>query len=329
MIRYTYSYKAVSKIITTEFMNKEAFLEDIEEVNYHLLWVDIHIEKGESFDDYMEIIKNFFHYDNPNPLGESKGRRSTVEKNTEFYTIDMSILKEGSLGKNINWMKEHFIINQSVIITISHGHSDIFDSLWKHIPSNGVAFRKEADSLLYVILDSICDEYFVSLEDLEELVDNIEGTLIKESSSELQSRILELRRKILRFKRVVTSLRTVTYSLISYDYSFIKPPTIKLIQRVYDNTFKIYEALDAYTDTLATDLSIYETKLSNKMNKTMEFLTVITTIMAPVTLIAGIYGMNFKYMPELQYKASYPVTMVIMIILIILQIIYFKRKKWL
>ena len=169
----------------------------------------------------------------------------------------------------------------------------------------------------------------MSLEDLEELVDNIEGVLIKDSSSELQTRILELRRKILRFKRVVTSLRTVTYSLISYDYDFIKPEAIRLLQTIYDNTFKIYEALDAYTDTLATDLSIYETKLSNKMNKTMEFFTVITTIMSPLTLIAGIYGMNFHYMPELKYKAAYPITMAVMIILIIIQIIYFKKKKWL
>ncbi|MGM9972803.1 MAG: CorA family divalent cation transporter [Clostridiaceae bacterium] len=329
MIRYTYSYKAVNKIITTDYTERENFLEDIEEINYNLLWVDIRIEKGEIFEDYMEVIERFFDYNNPDPLREIRGRRSIVEKNTEFYTIDMTILKEGSLGKNIKWMREYFIINKKVIISLSHGCSDIFDSIWSHIPSNAAAFREEADNLLYVILDSICDEYFVSLEDLEELVDNIEGVLIRDSSSELQTRILELRRKILRFKRVVTSLRTVTYSLISYDYDFIKPSTIKLIQTIYDNTYKIYEALDAYTDTLATDLSIYETKLSNKMNKTMEFFTVITTIMAPLTLIAGIYGMNFKYMPELKYKAAYPITMAIMFIMIILQIIYFKKKKWL
>ncbi|WP_426348113.1 magnesium transporter CorA family protein [Alloiococcus sp. CFN-8] len=329
MIRYTYSYKAVKKIITTDYMERKNFLEEIEDIDYNLLWVDIHIEKGEAFDDYMEVIEKFFNYKNPDPLREIRGRRSIVEKNTEFYTIDMAILKEGSLGKNIKWMKEYFIINKKVIISLSYGRSQVLDAIWDHIPSNAAAFREEADTLLYVILDSICDEYFVSLEDLEELVDNIEGVLIKDSSSELQTRILELRRKILKFKRVVTSLRTVTYSLISYDYDFIKPPTIKLIQTIYDNTYKIYEALDAYTDTLATDLSIYETKISNKMNKTMEFFTVITTIMAPLTLIAGIYGMNFKYMPELDNRSAYPLTMLFMFILIVIQIIYFKKKKWL
>ncbi len=329
MIRYMYSYKNVKTILKTDFMEKDQFLEEIHNIKYDLLWIDIDKNKDEDIDYYLEVITEFFNYLSPDPLRKIKGRRSIVEKNTEFYTIDMAILKESSLEKNIRWVKKSFIINEKVIITIGNEESEIFSSIWNHLASNALAFKDKTDTMLYTILDSICDEYFVALEDLEVLVENIENQLIKGASSELQTTILKLRRKILKFKRVVTSLRTVTYALISYDYSFICEENIKYIKTIYDNTFKIYETLEAEMDTLATDLSIYETKLSNKMNQTMEFLTVITTIMAPLTLIAGIYGMNFKYMPELEFKIAYPITILVMVILIIVQIIYFKRKKWL
>lgn len=329
MIRALYKVKDTNKIETKKFGNTEEFLKSFKDLNSELMWVDITYSKNESKEDYNSIIKEFFDYSKSPITREIHGRRSVVEKHSEFYSIDMIILKDGNLKEHIHWQNKHFIINDKIIVSLGSEKSNIIDGIWENLSSHPTAFNKNTDTILYIILDSICDEYFVALEDLEGLVEKIEISLIGNKDKDIQNKILKLRKRIMKFKRVVTSLRTVTYALISYDYNLLDKFTTKYIQTVHDNTFKIYETLETEMDTLATDLDLYNSKISNKMNETMEFLTVITTIMAPLTLIAGIYGMNFKFMPELEIKAAYPLTLIFMVILIIIQVIYFKRKKWL
>jgi len=292
------------------------------------MWIDIECSSSKE-EDFKAIKNNFFDYPGSYDTREHRGRHSSVRKHSKFYNVDMIILKESNLKKPVHYIKKHFVVNKNIIISVGSEHSNIFEYIWKNISTHPMALKGNTDGILYLILDGICDEYFIALEDLEDMVEKIEIALIDRNTPKLQDNILKLRKEILKFKRVVSSLRTVTYSLIGYDYDILDEENTNYIKTIHDNTFKIYESLESELDTLATDLELYNSKISNKMNETMEFLTVVTTIMAPLTLIAGIYGMNFKFMPETESKYAYPITLLVMFILIILQISYFKKKKWL
>lgn len=324
-----YYSKYLNKVEIKNYESTDNFLKECHNIQCNIMWIDIDYCSNSKEDDFKDIINKFFDYSNSSIARELPARHSSVEKYSDFYSIDMLILKDSNLKKHMHWLKKHFIINKNIIISLGSEHSKIFEEIWKNLSTHPTALKGNTDGILYLILDYICDEYFAALEDLESMVEEIEVALIDGNTNELQDKILKLRKEILKFKRVVSSLRTVTYSLISYDYDVIDEENTNYIKTVHDNTFKIYEALESELDTLATDLNLYNSKMSNKMNETMEFLTVITTIMAPLTLIAGIYGMNFKFMPEIESKFAYPITLVVMLILVILQVRYFKKKNWL
>ncbi|WP_269770965.1 CorA family divalent cation transporter [Thermosipho africanus] len=164
--------------------------------------------------------------------------------------------------------------------------------------------KEKIDYLLYRIIDTIVDNYFAILDKLEEEIEVIEDNIISETSKKTIKSIQTLKRNMINFRKTVRPLREILNSLIR-DMSDYLSDSILYFRDTYDHVIQIIEELESIRDQLSSTLDIFLTTVNNKINHVMKILTVISTIFMPITFISGIYGINFKYMPELYWKWSY------------------------
>ncbi len=189
--------------------------------------------------------------------------------------------------------------------------------------------RTGSDYLTYVILDTIVDEYFVVGDCLDEVIDALEEDLLTHPSSEALQTIQLLRRELISIKRSITPLRDLLVNLRRSETELVQENTLRYFDDVYDHVLRVSDTLDSFRERVSAMQEIYLASISNKMNETMKVLTVFASIFIPLTFIAGIYGMNFEYMPELKWRWSYPLLWLFFITISLSLVVYFKKKKWL
>lgn len=256
-------------------------------------------------------------------------QRPKLEEFEDYIFIVLKDLKFEKNGNLIDLNQISIVIKGNYIITFSEKHSNIFDNLIEHIRKNmGIIRKKKIDYLLYRIVDTIVDNYFTILDKLEEKIEVIEDNIISETSKKTIKSIQTLKRNMINFRKTVRPLREILNSLIRDMRDYLSD-SILYFRDTYDHVIQIIEELESIRDQVSSTLDIFLTTVNNKINHVMKILTVISTIFMPITFISGIYGMNFKYMPELYWKWSYPVVLAVMSIIVIFLIIIFKRKKWL
>ena len=186
-----------------------------------------------------------------------------------------------------------------------------------------------ADYLAYALMDAIVDNYFAVLEKLGEQIELLQEELISDPTPETLHAINHLKRQMIFLRKSVWPLREVVSGLERGESPLIKAETNIFLRDLYDHTIQIMDALETCRDMLSGMLDIYLSSISNKMNGVMKVLTIIATIFIPLTFIAGVYGMNFKYMPQLEWRWSYPVLLLVMAVIVVSMFMYFRRKKWL
>ena len=188
----------------------------------------------------------------------------------------------------------------------------------------------QADYLLYVLIDAVVDHYFSVIETLGDKIEDFETAIFSgEVDDDISQKIQNLKREILRVRRAIFPLREVINRIEKNENKLIHKKTITYYRDVYDHLIQVSENIDIYREMIWSLMDMYMTTISNKMNEVMKVLTIMASIFIPLTFIAGIYGMNFEYIPELQYKYSYFILWGVMIVLFIGMLIYFKRRKWL
>lgn len=186
-----------------------------------------------------------------------------------------------------------------------------------------------SDMLLYSILDSCVDSYFPIVQKFDNSVDAITDELFKEPNQETLKKIHYLKNEIMYLRRTIGPQTDVISSIARGDFELISSANVMYFRNIYDNLVRLNDLIGAARDVIAGAMEAYTSLLSNRLNEVMKTLTIIATIMMPLTLVASIYGMNFKHMPELNSKFGYPLVITIMVTITITMLIYFKRKKWL
>ncbi len=197
-------------------------------------------------------------------------------------------------------------------------------------------FKKGPDALLHFIIDEIIDNYFPIFEKLEDKIEEIEDIIFEKSElipqKEILSEIFSFRKIILTLRKIILPQYAIISDLSKKRTKFISQPYRIYFSDILDNITKIRSMIDVYLDLLKGALDSYLSITSQKMNEIMKTLTVIATIMMPLTFIAGIYGMNFKYMPEIHsafgQKYGYYVVLTFMALIAGFMIYYFKKKRW-
>jgi len=223
------------------------------------------------------------------------------------------------------------VVGHNYVLTFQESDGDIFDDLRDRISNSKGRIRSQgSDYLMYAILDATVDNYLSVIEAFGDKIEELETQIFEsdDNSRETPTRIQELKQEVLKIRRSIFPFREVVNRLEKIDSDIIDPKTHSYLRDLYDHIIQASESLDLYREMVWSLLEMHMTLISNKMNEVMKVLTVIATIFIPLTFIAGVYGMNFDNMPELHYKYSYFILWLVMIVIFVLMLFYFKKKKW-
>ena len=223
------------------------------------------------------------------------------------------------------------VIGDSYVVSLKeHPRRDVLEPIRVRIrEAKGSIRRQGPDYLAYAMLDGIVDRYFGVLESLGEKVEDLEEELVAHPTPDMLQDLHDLRRQMIFMRKAVWPLREVVGGLERGGSSLIKDSTHVYLRDVHDHTIQVMDAVETLRDMLSGMLDIYLSSISNRMNEVMKVLTVFASIFIPLTFVAGVYGMNFAYMPELAWRWAYPVLWLVMLGVGLSMLLYFRRKGWL
>ena len=222
------------------------------------------------------------------------------------------------------------ILGKTYLICLQEYDGDVFDGVRERIRhAKGRVRSNGADYLTYAIMDAVIDHYFIIIEQLSNKIEDLEDKIYTDNSKNYSQEIQNLKKEVIQVRRSIFPLREVVNKLEKVDNHLILKKTQIFVRDLYDHTIQVIETVEVYRDTIAGLMDMNSTNIANRMNEVMKVLTIIATIFIPMTFLAGIYGMNFEYIPELHAANGYYYFWGAMIVIFIASLIYFKRKKWL
>jgi len=298
-----YKEKPTITWINIDGVHEEKIIEELGKIyNFHPLILEDIVDtdqrpKIKDFGDYIFIILKMHYYD---------------KENNEIKIEQVSLI----FGKNY-------------VISFQEREGDVFDSIRERIRNNIGRIRKaRADYLIYALMDAIIDNYFTILEKLGEETEDLEAKVIKDPVPANLQIIYKLKSELIFLRKSVWPLREVISILEKGESVLIDKSTNIYLRDIYGHTIQVMDTVETLRDVISGTLDVYLSSVSNKMNEIMKVLTIIATIFIPLTFIAGVYGMNFQYMPELKWVWAYPLILSVMLIIGIVMVIFFKRRKW-
>ncbi|MFC1676727.1 magnesium/cobalt transporter CorA [Planctomycetota bacterium] len=258
------------------------------------------------------------------------GQRPKCEDYEKCLFMVLKMLRYNDENNSVQSEQVSLVLGQNFVISFQEEVGDVFEQIRDRIRNAKGRIRKmSADYLAYALIDAIVDNYFLILEKMGEQIESMEEELIAKPSDKTVRRIHALKRELIFLRKSVWPLRELINSMEKTESSLISDSTGPYLRDVYDHTIQVIDTVESFRDMVSGMLDIYLSSISNRMNAVMKVLTIIATIFIPLTFIAGIYGMNFKFMPELEWKWGYFIVLIIMAIVAAIMLIYFKRKKWL
>ncbi|WP_194767756.1 magnesium/cobalt transporter CorA [Tamlana sp. I1] len=281
----------------------------------------------------IEILGNHF---NLHPLViediVSISQRPKLDDYGDYIFVVLKMLYfQDEDAENISSEQVSFVLGKNYVLTFQESEGDVFDAVRQRIiAGKGRARSLGSDYLLYILIDAIVDHYYEVIDALGDKVEDFESAIFSGNVNDDTSKnIRDLKHEIFKMRRSIFPLREILVKIDKNDSPLIEKKTITFFSDIYDHLIQVSESIDIYREMASSLMDMYMTTISNKMNEVMKVLTIMASIFIPLTFIAGIYGMNFQYIPEIQYKYGYFVVWVIMIIIVFVMIHYFKRKKWL
>jgi magnesium transporter len=293
-------------------------------VSANIVWVDVADPTSE---DFEELAKEFgFH-----PLSiedcRHEHQRPKVEEYQGYYFI---VLYEAELSAGELELRELSIfLGKNYLVSV---HSQPIRSLetaeklwrgWTDLAERGTGL------LAYLIIDSIIDDYMPLLDMLSDRMDELENQIFAEFQPQAIREIFQIKKELLFLRRSVTPLRDVFNTMLRREQPIFSRDTAIYFQDVFDHLIRVADTIDTLRDMLSTTMDAYISISGNRMNMVMKRLTAISTILMSVSLVAGIYGMNFDYMPELKWRYGYAGILMSMVIIGVAVFAYFRRIKWL
>lgn len=302
-------------------------LEDLDlETGMH--WINI---DGIHDEDMIERIGNKFnlhHLVLENII--QTGQRPKIEVFDEYVFFLIKMIYLAPTGGYVEEEQVSIILGKNFVISFQEKPGDVFEVIRHRLRDAKYRIRKKAsDYLAYSLLDAIVDNYFVILESLGDSIEDSEKEVFSQPDEKTIQGIYDMKRKIIMVRKSIWPLREVVSSFIRSESPLIVKENYRFLNDLYDHIILLIDTIESFRDMVSGLLDIYLSSVSNKMNEVMKVLTIIATIFIPLTFIAGVYGMNFKNMPELNWTWAYFAVLGVMGIITIGMVIYFKRKKWL
>jgi magnesium transporter len=257
----------------------------------------------------------------------SKTKRSKIDEFDDYHFL-VAVTHQSGQSTYYSYRNLYIFIGENYLITIHYGESKVIRNIINKYKEDLDIFQNGIGFLLYHILDETVDQYFLLTDKLEEDINTLEFKAMNKPVQETLNEIMKAKRNVTKLRRVISPLREVINTLLRHD-DIIDEKSRIYFSDIYDHILRIYDLIESDQEMVTSCLELYSSQLSNSMNIVMKFLTSITTIMTSVTLLSGWFGMNFSNMPELSYKYSYFVFIIFVVIMTILQVTFFKKKRWL
>lgn len=250
----------------------------------------------------------------------------------EFSGYTFFTLKKATYGKspdNVSLNQVSIVFGHNFVLTFREEESEVFSGIKKRLLSGvGRVRNKKSDFLVYYIIDSIVDGYFDIIETIADEIETVEERMMKDTNGKSIYVLQRLKRNLSYMLKSLYPLREALSKLEKRDNPFIEEDTLPYFRDVYDHSIHIIESIESQRDILSGVMDVYLTSLNNRMNSIMKVLTVIATIFMPLSFFASVYGMNFRYFPEIQWKYGYLYFWIMIILVVLLMFYYFRKKKW-
>ncbi len=257
-------------------------------------------------------------------------QRPKIEFLDNHLFIVLKMLSYNEKENVIDAEQISIIVGKNYVITYQENYDDIFENLRDRIrTAKGQLRLLGPDYLAYALMDTIVDYYYVILERIGENIENYEEELLNEPRKEILKAIYILKRENLILRKSVWPLREVISRMERAESPFLSRQTLPFIRDIQDHTTIVIETVESYMEMISNLIELYLSIGNNRLNEVMKILTIISTIFIPLTFIVGIYGMNFKYLPELEWRWGYFIVLGIMACIGGGMVYYFRRKKWL
>jgi magnesium transporter len=254
-------------------------------------------------------------------------RLEEFDKNL-FWVVKM--LQFDKNEKRLESEQVSIVIGDKVLITFQEKEGDLFEPVRARLRNaKGKIRAKGADYLAYALVDTLVDNYIILGEHLAEKIEQMEAKVLKEQKPDTLQEINSLKQEVSFFRRTVRPLRESIIMLIKSEHNHVQKHVIPYLKDLLDLTNHVTEVTEVHAEMLNDQLNIFHMTVSYRLNEVIRVLTVFSVIFIPLTFLAGIYGTNFEYLPELSYRYSYFIFWAVMIVLAGGMLWYFKRKKWL
>jgi len=222
------------------------------------------------------------------------------------------------------------ILGPNFVISFQESGAPIFEPVKKRILNRMGRIRKLGnDYLAYALMDTIVDDYFLVLDDLEDEIEKNEEDLILDRVRDNPYGLYQLKRQVLYVRKAIYPVRDLVLRFQKPDIALVSESTIVYVRDLYDHVIQLIDIVETFREMSTNLLGLYHTSISNRMNEVMKVLTIISTTFIPLSFITGLYGMNFRYMPELEWRWGYPMVWGIILAVALTLLVFFKRKKWL
>ena len=292
----------------------------------HFVWLDIQDPQERD----LALLREEFHFhllaiEDVTRLHE----RPKLDSYESYYFMVFYCISYNKRGERLDIQSMNLFIGSNYLVSVHSGEITAIGDTIKRWQQNQEDFGHDAGALLYALLDAIVDDYFPVIDRLAERVEAMEEQIFQHFQESALQQVFTLKRDLLKVRRIVAPERDVLNVLIRREVPIFERNTILYLQDVYDHIVRITDSIDTYRDLLSSALDAFLSVQSNRLNQIVKVLTTASIVLMTDALIAGIYGMNFEFMPELHSPYGYPAALGLMLVLSVGLVAFFRWRKWL
>ena len=256
----------------------------------------------------------------------SPNQRPKLDEYTDMLFIVVRML---TYDERLHDEQVSFVLTRDALVTFQEQNGDVFEPVRRRLRERQTRIATlGADYLMYALIDAVIDNYFVVLESFSERIEELESEAFTRPQGDTLRSIQSLKRDLIRFRRAVWPLREVISTLSRDENDLISEHTHRYLRDAYDHCVQVIDTVESLRETTSGLLDIYLTNINTRISEVMKVLTIIATIFIPLTFIAGVYGMNFVNMPELEWEFGYFIVLGLMASVTVVMLAYFKRRGW-
>jgi magnesium transporter len=293
-----------------------------------LLWVSL---EAPSEEEALSILNTLFHF-HPLAIEDCLNTGYQTPKVDDFGSYIFIILHAINSQAGVNVLETHelnmFLGGNYLVTLVQEQNLEPLNNTWNRLDRDERLLENGSDFLSYGIMDEVVDDYMPLLDRLDDELDMLEDSVLEKPTPRQLERLLEIKHSLIYLRRVLSPQREVINRLSRDEFHMIDSQSRIYYRDVYDHLVRYQDLIETLRDIVGGALDIYLNSTSLRMNEIMKALTVVSTIFLPLSFVAGVYGMNFDFMPELHSRLGYPLVWVIFIAIAGGMLLFFKRRGW-